>query len=191
MALCGGSTPGKAYELTAELVPDWGEVELWWGDERCVPPDDERSNFRLARLTLLDRLETPPRAIHRVQGELEPLESADRYDQELQGVTLDLVLLGIGADGHTASLFPHSAALEETTRLAVAVEHPDVARVTLTPRPLRAARHVVFLAVGDGKADAVERAFGAEPNPATPASLIRGQRTTVILDRSAAARLPG
>jgi 6-phosphogluconolactonase len=131
----------------------------------------------------------PPRGVHRVLGELAPEEGARRYDEELRGVTLDLVLLGIGADGHTASLFPNHAALEEEQRLAVAVEGPDVARVTLTPAPLRAARHVVFLVVGNEKAEAVGRAFGAPPNPATPASVIRGQRTTAVLDREAAAQL--
>ncbi len=130
-----------------------------------------------------------PRAVHRILGELDPEEAARRYDEELRGVTLDLVLLGLGADGHTASLFPNSEALHESDRLAVAVERPDVARVTLTPPALRAARDVVFLAVGAEKADAAERAFGAPPDPGTPASLIRGSRTTVILDRAAAARV--
>jgi 6-phosphogluconolactonase len=131
----------------------------------------------------------PPRAVHRIQGELEPEEAARLYDEELRGVTFALVLLGLGADGHTASLFPHDPALEEEERLAVAVLRPDVARVTLTPPPLRAARHVVFLVVGEDKADAVRRAFGAPPDPATPASLIRGRRTSAILDQAAAARL--
>jgi 6-phosphogluconolactonase len=188
VALSGGSTPRRAYELAAEKEPDWSGVELWWGDERCVPPDDERSNFRLAREALLDRLAVPPRDVHRIQGELEPEEAARVYDGELRGITLDLVLLGLGPDGHTASLFPHDQALEEKVRLAVAVERPDVARVTVTPPPLRAAQHVVFLAVGEEKADAARRAFRSPPDPATPASLIRGQRTTAILDRAAAAR---
>jgi 6-phosphogluconolactonase len=189
VALSGGSTPRRAYELAADLKPDWSDVELWWGDERCVPPDDERSNFRLAREALLDRLTVTPRAVHRIQAELEPEEAARRYGEELRGHTLDLVLLGLGADGHTASLFPHDPALEERVSLAVAVERPDVARVTLTPWPLRAARHVVFLVVGEDKAAAAQRAFEMEPDPATPASMIRGERTTAILDRTAAARL--
>jgi 6-phosphogluconolactonase len=191
LALSGGSTPRPAYELAAALKPDWSSVDVWWGDERCVPPDDERSNYRLARESLLDRLAVQPRAVHRIEGELQPDEAARRYDAELRAVTLDLVLLGLGPDGHTASLFPDDAALEETERLAVAVERPDVARVTLTPPPLRAAAHVVFLVVGGDKADAARRAFAAEPDPATPASLIRGRRTTVILDRAASARLDG
>lgn len=189
VALSGGSSPRRTYELASELESDWSDRELWWGDERCVPPDDERSNFRLARETLLDRLAVPPRVVHRIQGELEPEEAARRYDEEVRGRRLDLVLLGLGADGHTASLFPHDPALEERVRLAVAVERPDVARVTCTPPLLRAAHHVVFLALGDDKAAAAQRAFAMEPDPATPASLIRGEQTTVILDRAAAARL--
>jgi 6-phosphogluconolactonase len=189
VALSGGSTPRRAYELAAELEPDWSPAEVWWADERCVPSDDERSNYRLAREALLDRLAVSPRAVHRVPGELAPQEAARRYDDELRGVTLDLVFLGIGADGHTASLFPHHEALEEEERLAVALERPDVARVTLTPPPLSAARHIVFLVVGDEKAEAVRRAFGAPPDPGTPASLIRGERTTAVLDRKAGARL--
>jgi 6-phosphogluconolactonase len=133
----------------------------------------------------------PPRAVHRIVGELDPQEAASRYDEELRGITLDLVLLGIGADGHTASLFPNHEALEEEERFAVAVERPDVARVTLTPPPLRTARHVVFLVVGEEKAEAVRRAFAQEPDSGTPASLIRGQRATAILDREAAAELSG
>ena len=133
----------------------------------------------------------PPRAVHRILGELDPQEAACRYDDALRGVTLDLALLGIGADGHTASLFPNHDALEEEERLAVAVEAPDAARVTLTTPPLRAARHVVFLVVGEEKAEAVRRAFGATPDRATPASLIRGEHTTAVLDREAAAELSG
>jgi 6-phosphogluconolactonase len=191
VALSGGSTPRRAYELAAALEPDWSEAEVWWADERCVPRDDERSNYRLVRETLLDRLAVPPRAVHRVLGELDPHEAARRYDEDLPGVTFDRVLLGLGADGHTASLFPHHEALEEEERLALAVERPDVARVTLTPPPLRAARHVVFLVVGEEKAEAVRRTFAEEPGPGTPASLIRGERTTAILDRTAGARLSG
>jgi 6-phosphogluconolactonase len=191
VALSGGSTPRRAYELAAELQPAWSPAEVWWADERCAPPDDERSNFRLAREALLDRLVVPPRAVHRILGELDPPEAARRYDDELRGVTLDLVLLGIGADGHTASLFPHHEALEEEERFAVAVGRSDVDRVTLTPPPLRAARHMVFLVVGEEKAKAVRRTFAEEPDPETPASLIRGERTTAVLDREAAAELSG
>lgn len=189
VALSGGSTPRRAYELAAALKPDWSDVELWWGDERCVPPEDELSNYRLAREALLDRLAVPPGAVHRIQGELDPEEAARRYDEELRGHTLDLAFLGLGADGHTASLFPHDPALDERGRLALAVERPDITRVTLTLPPLRAAHHVVFLVLGEDKAAAAQQAFAGAPDPATPASLVRGKGTTVILDRAAASSL--
>lgn len=192
IALSGGSTPGPAYEAAAELEPDWSRTELWFADERCVPPDDERANYRLVRERLLDQLELPPAVEHRVRGELPPEEAADRYDAELRGVTLDLAVLGIGADGHTASLFPNDAALDEQTRRALAVRRPDAERVTMTMPVLRGAAQVAFLAVGADKADAIRRAFAEEPSPATPASLVRSAAgiTYAFLDRAAAAALP-
>jgi 6-phosphogluconolactonase len=190
VALAGGSTPRRAYEVAADLEPDWRRAEVWFGDERCVPPEDERSNFRLTRESLVDRLETPPRAIHRILGERGGAHAAEIYDRELDGVVLDLVLLGIGPDGHTASLFPHDAALSERERRAVAVARPDVERVTLTLPVLRAARLVVFLAVGAAKADAVADAFTAPPSDRTPASLVRGAgRTRLIVDPAPAVGL--
>jgi 6-phosphogluconolactonase len=193
IALAGGSTPRRAYELAAALEPDWRAAAIWWGDERCVPPDDERSNFRLVSETLLERLGTEP-DVHRIQGELDPEEAAALYDAELRGATLDLVLLGIGPDGHTASLFPNAPSLAERERLAVAAPpglEPRVTRVTLTIPALAAAREIVFLAVGEDKADPVERAFAREPDPSTPSSLVRSAagRTTVVLDEAAAAGL--
>jgi 6-phosphogluconolactonase len=190
IAVSGGSTPGPAYELAAELAPDWGRCELWFADERCVPPDDERSNYGLVRERLLDRLERPP-VEHRVSGELPPDEAAERYDGELRGVALELAVLGIGPDGHTASLFPNDPALDEQARRAVAVSRPDVDRVTMTLPVLRGAAAVAFLAVGAEKAAAVGRAFGDEPSPATPASLVRSEAgiTYAFLDRAAAAEL--
>lgn len=192
IALSGGSTPRPAYELAGALQTDWSRVELWWGDERCVPPGDERSNFHLARTALLDRLARLPAEVHRVRGELPAEEAAAAYDEELAGVRLGLAFLGIGSDGHTASLFPGSEALDEGERRAVAVSRPDVERVTLTPPVLCAADTVAFLAVGKDKAEAVERAFAGEPSPDTPASLIRSTagRTVAILDAAAAANLP-
>ena len=193
IALAGGSTPRRAYELIAQTSASWARASVWWGDERCVPPSDERSNYRLFREALLDRVSRPP-AVHRIRGELEPEEAARRYDDELRTVErLDLILLGIGADGHTASLFPGSPALDERERLAVAVAAADVPRVTLTPPALSAAPLVLFLAVGDEKAEAVERAFGQPPSAETPASLVRSGegRTIAVLDRASASRLPG
>jgi 6-phosphogluconolactonase len=193
VALSGGSTVGAAYERAALLAPDWSRVEAWWGDERAVPPDDERSTFRLARERLLDRLERPPRAVHRIEGELGADEAAAEYDALLAGVTIDLALNGIGADGHTASLFPNAPGLAERERRAVAADaklEPFVPRVTLTPPVFAAAALVVYLVTGEAKAQAVWRAFTGEPSAETPASLVRGRSTVALLDPAAASRLP-
>ncbi len=194
VALSGGSGPRRAYELTAQLEPDWSRAEVWWSDERCVPPDDDRSNYGMAKERLLDRLAGPPGAVHRIEGELEPKDAADRYDRALRGIRLDLNLLGIGPDGHTASLFPHAPTLDQRERLAVPAEpglEPFVPRVTLTLPANSAASHVVFLVTGAGKAAAARRAFGGPPDPGTPASLVRSQSgsTTAILDAEAASGL--
>jgi 6-phosphogluconolactonase len=194
IALTGGSTPGRAYERAAELERDWSRAGVWWGDERCVPPDDERSNFGLAKTTLLDRLSAQPRVVHRIRGEDDPAAAAADYDRELRGTTLDLVLLGLGPDGHVASLFPGSPGLDEDARLVVAAEaklEPYVTRVTLTPPPLRAGRTVLFLVSGGAKAEAVARAFAGPPTPDVPGSLIRSAagRTVAVVDAEAAARL--
>ena len=191
VALSGGSTPGVAYELAAALRPDWSRLHVWFGDDRAVPPDDERSNLRLARETLLDRLDTQPE-VHRIEGELGAEKAAARYDEELAGVTLDLALNGIGPDGHTASIFPGAPALDERQRRAVAAEarlEPLVPRVTLTPPVFAEARLLVYLVTGEAKAAAARRAFADEPSRDTPASLVRGRETVAILDAAAAALL--
>ena len=192
IALSGGSTPKPAYQAAARLEPDWSRVEIWFADERCVPPDDERSNYRLVRENLLDRLDRTPVVEHRIRGELPPEDAADVYEEELRGVVFDLALLGIGPDGHTASLFPNDPAVDELRRRTAAVRRPDVDRVTVTIPPLNASETVVFLVAGEEKADAVGRAFGEEPTPATPASLVRSTagETIALLDRAAAAHLP-
>jgi 6-phosphogluconolactonase len=194
IVLTGGSTPGRAYELAAELEPDWSAAGVWWGDERCVPPDDERSNFGLARRTLLERLDGQPARLHRIRGEDQPAAAAASYDQELRGTTLDLLLLGLGPDGHTASLFPNSPGLAETERLVIAAEaklDPFVERVTMTPPALRSARRMIYLATGERKSEAVAGALAGPPDPAVPASLIRAENgeTIAILDQKAASRL--
>ncbi len=190
VALSGGSTPGRAFELAAPA--DWSRAHVWWGDERCVPPDDDRSNYLLARRTLLDRLAAQP-TVHRIPGELPPAEAAAVYDRELEDVTIDLALNGIGPDGHTASLFPGSPALDERGRRAVAASpglEPFVERVTMTIPMLNAARTVVFLVTGADKAEAVRRGLGGEASSATPSSLVRGAAETIaILDRKAASLL--
>jgi 6-phosphogluconolactonase len=191
IALSGGGSPGPAYEQAAELEPDWSSARLWWGDERCVPPDDERSNYLLVKKTLLDRLERQPAEVNRIRGELGGEQAADEYDRLLEGISLGLALQGIGADGHTASLFPNAPTLRERERRAVAVPHEDVERVTMTLPVLSGAHEVVFLVLGEAKADAVARAFSGEPGPATPASLLRSSsgETIVLLDRAAAVKL--
>jgi 6-phosphogluconolactonase len=195
IVLTGGSSVGRAYELAAEREPDWSAASLWWGDERCVPPDDDRSNFRLARETLLDRLEARPREVQRIRGELGPDEAAREYDELLRNVPrLDLVLLGIGPDGHTASLFPSEPTLEERERRAIPAEaklEPFIDRVTMTVPVLCSAPLVLFVVSGESKADAVGHAFGEPPSPETPSSVIRSAegRTVVVADEAAAARL--
>jgi 6-phosphogluconolactonase len=190
IALSGGSTVGAAFELAARA--DWRNAVVWWGDDRCVPPDDERSNYLLAKRTLLDRLAGQPE-VHRIQGELPPDAAAEAYDAELEGVAIELALNGIGPDGHTASLFPGSPQLDAGDLRAVsgpAGLEPFVDRVTMTIPMLNAARTVLYLVTGNDKADAVRRAFCVEPDPATPASLVRGSAETIaILDREAASLL--
>jgi 6-phosphogluconolactonase len=193
IAFAGGSTPRDAYRIAADLERAWSRAHVWFGDERCVPPDDERSNYRLANEALLARVEQQP-TVHRIRGEDDPDDAARRYDAELDGVELSLVLLGIGPDGHTASLFPNAPSLDVEDRRAVSAEpglDPRVQRVTMTRPQLASGEHVVFLAVGEDKADAVERAFKLGAGPETPSSLVRSARgrTTAILDRAAAARL--
>jgi len=180
LVLTGGDSPGRAYELAAQREPDWSAATLWWGDERCVPPDDERSNFGLARERLLDGLSAPPREVHRIRGELGAEAAADEYDAELRDAPLDLVILGLGPDGHAASLYPNQPTLDERSRRAIPAEaklEPFVDRVTIV--------------TGESKADAVERAFGQPPGRETPASLIRSAhgRTRLVADAAAAARL--
>jgi 6-phosphogluconolactonase len=196
VVLTGGSTPRVAYELTAELEPDWSRVELWWGDERCVAPDDQASNYKMAKKALLDRLGEPPAAIHRMQGELGRDEGATEYEAELEGVgVFDLVLLGLGPDGHIASLFPGFPTLDVTDRDVVGSEsghEPFIDRISMTLPRLCRTRELLFLVAGEGKADAVARAFAGEPSHEAPGSLARAAdgTTRAVIDRAAAARLP-
>jgi 6-phosphogluconolactonase len=194
IVLTGGSSPGPAYERAAALVPDWSNVVLWWGDERCVPPEHEWSNYRLAKETLLDRLEQRPREVHRIRGELAPAEAAAELDAALEGVELDLLLLGLGPDAHVASLFPGSSQLAVEDRRATSGPpglEPWVDRVTMTMPQLRSAKRIVFIVEGASKADAVARAFGGETSPEAPASLVllAPIPVEVFLDGPAAAKL--
>jgi 6-phosphogluconolactonase len=194
IVLTGGSAPGDAYRLAAELEPDWNKVTLWWGDDRCVPPEHEWSNYRLAKETLLDRLQKQPGEVHRIRGELEPADAAAELDEALEGVELDFLLLGLGPDAHVASLFPGSPQLAVEDRRATsgpAGLEPFVDRVTMTMPELRSAKRIVFIVTGESKAEAVVRAFGGEIAPEAPASLVRmgPVRVEVFLDRPAASKL--
>ena len=194
IVLTGGSGVARAYRRAAERTPDWGRVTLWWGDERCVPPDDELSNYRLAKESLLDNLEVPPRAIHRIRGEAPPAEAAAELAAALEGIELDFLLLGLGPDGHMASLFPGSPQLQVTDRRAVdgpAGLEPFVHRVTLTVPTIQSAVRIVFITSGESKADAVARAFSGEVTPDVPASLTRNAPVPVevFLDEAAAAKM--
>ena len=205
IVLAGGSTPRAAYlqfvDAVRDVGLDVGGATFWFGDERCVPPDDERSNYLMVKRSLLDQLgpSSQPQ-VRRIRGELGPVSGADDYEQALRDAgepQFDLVLLGIGADGHTASLFPDQPSLSERSRMVVGVAQaglePFVPRVTLTLPALAQGEHVVFLATGQSKADPIARAFGADarPDPHVPSSMLAAlaERTTVLLDPPAAAKL--
>jgi 6-phosphogluconolactonase len=193
VCITGGLTPRKAYERVAEERPDWSGVDVWFTDERCVPPDHEHSNYRMADEALLSRISGA--AVHRMKGELGPEQGAADYERELEAAgrpTFDLILLGLGPDVHTCSLFPGDDALGERERPVVGVETPGMAplvsRITLTLSVVNASRRIVFLITGADKAEAVARAFTGAPDPAAPASLVDGE-VTVLLDPAAAERL--
>jgi 6-phosphogluconolactonase len=205
IVLTGGSTPRAAYGEFVDAVRtvgvDVSEGTMWFGDERCVEPDDERSNYAMAKAAMFDRLDQGALpAIHRMKGELGPGDGAIDYERQLVEAgspKFDLVLLGIGSDGHCASLFPDQASLSERSRAVVGVEEaglePFVPRVTMTLPRLTQARQVVFLATGESKAAPVAAAFGpaAKPDPHVPSSLVAAlaKDVTVLLDRAAAAGL--
>lgn len=196
IVLTGGSTVGDAYTAAAQRLPDWSRTELWWGDERCVPPEDELSNYGLAKGTLLDALEVQPNAVHRMRGELGRDAGAEEYDRELGELArFDLVLLGLGPDGHVASLYPDQPTLDESERRVIGAEahlQPFVDRITLTLPMLRAAHAILFCVAGDDKAEAAARAFAGKPSRSTPGSLVRAVSgtTTAVLDPAAASKLP-
>ena len=179
VALSGGSTPAVLYALLAApphaAAIDWSRWHVFWGDERCVPPGHPDSNYGMAKRTLLDRVPIPPSQVHRMHGEDDPHRAADAYAAVLAETLgpdgrLDLALLGVGDDGHTASLFPNTAALSETERSVAAnwVPHLSAHRITLTLPTLNRARRVAVLAAGADKADAVRRALAPTPADAPP-----------------------
>jgi 6-phosphogluconolactonase len=205
VVLTGGSTPRAAYEEFVRAVRavelDLSGTTVWLGDERCVPPEDERSNYRMVKESMLDPLgPAGPGSVHRIKGELGPDEGADDYERELREAgppQFDLLLLGMGPDGHCASMFPDQGSLAERERLVVGVAkaglEPFVPRVSLTLPALALARRVVFLITGSSKAQAAAAAFGenAKPDPHFPSSLVPdwASEVTVLLDPPAAERL--
>jgi 6-phosphogluconolactonase len=187
IALSGGSTPRPIYARLAAADYaariDWGKVHVFFSDERCVPPDDAASNYRMAREALLDHVPLPPENIHRIRGEDDPAQAALAYEQDLQSLfsaapvpAFDLICLGMGDDGHTASLFPGTAVLHEHERWVVAqyVEAVQTWRLTFTAPLINAARHVVFLVEGAQKSETLWRVLEGDYQPdVLPAQLIQ------------------
>jgi 6-phosphogluconolactonase len=206
LCLTGGTTPASAYELLAtrfQLSVDWKEVQFFWGDERCVPPDDPASNFGMANRMMLSKLALRPEQLHRIRGEDEPDKAAQDYESELRDFfrleqagfpSFNLLLLGLGENGQVASLFPYHRALHEDNRLVVAV---DVAatpnrRISLTMPVLNSAERVLFLVSGAQKADAVGNILQGPSDPEQyPAQLVKplSGETMWLMDRAAASRL--
>ena len=210
IAVSGGSTPRMAFQMLADpngpylkRMP-WEHLGLFWVDERTVPPDHPESNYRMTREALLDRVPLNPQKIHRMEGELPPEEAAARYESEIRNIfrlegaempRFDLISLGMGDDGHTASLFPHTAALHEMGRLVTANQVPqkDTWRITLTWPVINHARSVFFLISGTEKAERVHEVFMGPRDPERlPSQLIwpSGGILTLFLDKAAAALLP-
>jgi 6-phosphogluconolactonase len=196
LSLAGGHSPRRAYALLGPMLRDLGKVHLWFGDERCVPPDDPESNYRLVAETLLREAGVPDGRVHRIAGERPPAEAAAAYADELRRLVpggpdgvpaLDIALLGLGEDGHTASLFPGDPAVERSDALAFPVRavKPPPERITLSLPVLRAAGRAILLAEGEGKRDAVTRVM-AGPDRAVPASLLDPSRTELVIDPAAA-----
>jgi 6-phosphogluconolactonase len=204
VAFSGGATPESLYALLAtdsfSARIEWDKVHVFWGDERCVPPNDVDSNFRMAKYALLDHVPLPKENIHRILGERQPDQAAAEYDTELRAFfggtaslnpRFDLVLLGMGADGHTASLFPHTAALEAQHTWVVAnyVDEMHVWRITLTPSAINAAANVVFLVSGSSKANRLKQVLEGRYQPQhLPAQLIQPRDGNLLwlIDREAA-----
>jgi 6-phosphogluconolactonase len=210
IAISGGTTPKAMFALLAspaepflKQVP-WDKLELYWVDERCVPPDHAESNYRMTKEALLSKVPLPSERVHRMEGELEPEVAAARYEAvirntfRLEGAetpTFDLVQLGMGDDGHTASLFPHTDALNEMSHIVVPnhVPQKDTWRITLTWPVINQGREVAFLIEGGAKTQVLHDVFLGPYQPETyPSQLIRpaSGRLTLLLDAAAASKLP-
>jgi 6-phosphogluconolactonase len=208
VALSGGETPLAMYHLLVPAPVEWSGVHVFWGDERCVPPDDRESNYYQARLAWLDRVPLPPGNIHRVHGELDSQQAAADYCHQLREAArpgdpagwprFDLVLLGLGADGHTASLFPGSIPPGEADSPVLAVtayyQNRPAGRVTLTPRVFNAARCIWFLVAGANKAEALAASLQGARDPLRwPAQRLQPTDGVItwLADQAAADQLKG
>ena len=204
LALAGGSTPKALYELLAanQSGYQWDKWYIFFGDERTVPPDDADSNYHMAKDSLLSKVPIPESQIFRMKGELDPAVAADQYTQDLKATfgdqdfpRFDLILLGMGDDGHTASLFPHTAAIHESEKWVIAhfVEKLDTWRITLTPPVLNNARNIVFLVTGDKKAQRLIEVLNGDYKPdELPSQIINPTDGHLIwyVDEDAASQLP-
>jgi 6-phosphogluconolactonase len=208
IAISGGNTPKPVFSILAgedllSTVP-WERVQLFWVDERCVPPDASESNYGMTKKALLEKVPIAATNVFRMEGELDPEQAAARYESAIRNTmrlegaelpTFDLVALGMGDDGHTASLFPHTAGLHEFGRLVIAnhVPQKDTWRITLTSPVINQARNVIFLIQGADKASVLKRVLLGPYDPETlPSQLIQptSGKITILLDEAAAAELP-
>lgn len=197
IALSGGSTPKRLYQLmAADKTLPWERIHLFWGDERCVPPDHKDSNYRMTREAMLDALKLPETQVHRWLAELDPDQAAAKYAETLKAEfgtpwpDFDLMWLGMGDDGHTASLFPGSPALNVTDTSCVAnyVEKFEAHRLTMTFPAINASKNITLLVAGSGKAEVLPEVLHSDKYPS---SRVHGTRSTLfLLDQAAAARLP-
>lgn len=196
VALSGGSTPKALFDLLAQLPYreriDWNRLGLYWGDERCVPPDNPDSNYGMTKEHLMDRV--PAKNVYRMKGEIDPKQAADEYEKLLPPGPFDLALQGLGSNSHTASLFPHTDVLKVTDRrvAAVWVQEVNMWRITITVPELQRATHILFLAAGADKAEAVHTVIrGPLDVESYPAQVVREAQGTVtwFLDKAAASKL--
>jgi 6-phosphogluconolactonase len=210
IAISGGSTPKRMFATLADPAKPyaagtpWDKIELFWVDERCVGPTEPDSNFRMTKEALLDHVPLPAARIHRMEGELDPHEASARYEADIRNTfklegaetpIFDLILLGMGDDGHTASLFPHTDALNEVDLIVTPnhVPQKDTWRITLTKPVINHGRQVAFLIEGAGKADILAKVLLGPYQPeVTPSQLIRpaSGKLSFLLDTAAAAKLP-
>lgn len=172
VALSGGSTPKVVFDFIAKNMPtdfNWKNIHFWWGDERCVPPTNDESNYKMTKERLFDLVKIPESNIHRVLGENDPLHESERYSDEIKDVLpsknelpyFDLIILGMGDDGHTASIFPHQMVLLKSAKICDVATHPDSGqkRVTITGATLNNAREIAFLVTGANKKEKIEAIF--------------------------------